>query len=85
MSAKEKLCLSLKIRFGTAPNEPDSSQIDHILHAISSIASTGREPTEQDWANAVARFCPSTDSYHYSGLDNSDLNTLLALAIQQSK
>ena len=82
MTPDENLAHSLKIRFGTAPGEPSDTQLLQIKNAIQRIQSSGRAPTEQDWFNAVSLHCPSTGQYRYAGIDNSDLNTLLALAIQ---
>lgn len=82
MTPAEKLAHSLKVKFGTAPGEPTDSQLLQVKAAIQKIQSSGRTPTEQDWFNAVRMYCPSTGQYRYAGIDNSDLNTLLALAIQ---
>lgn len=71
---RDALAHALKLRFRTAPVEPTESQLDHI------IAEVGRKdrPTEQDWRNAVHRYCPSAGQYKYGSVDNSDLNELLA-------
>lgn len=82
MTANEKLAHSLKVKFGTAPGEPTSAQLLQIKAAIQRIKSSGRTPSEQDWFSAVSMYCPNTGQYLYKGIDNSDLNTLLALAIQ---
>lgn len=82
MSPDEKLAHSLKVKFGTAPAEPSDVQLSKIKNTILQIQSNGKAPTEQDWSNVVKIFCPSAGSWNYKGLDNSDLNTLLALAIQ---
>lgn len=82
MSLDEELAHSLKVKFGTAPGEPSDVQLLKIKNTIRQIQSSGKVPTEQDWFNAVKIYCPSTGSWVYKGLDNSDLNTLLALAIK---
>ena len=82
MTADQKLAHSLKVKFGTAPVEPTAAQLQQIKAAIQRIQSSGRTPSEQDWFSAVNMYCPSTGQYRYAGIDNSDLNTLLALAIQ---
>lgn len=82
MSPDEKLAHSLKVKFGTAPGEPSDVQLLQIKNTIRQIQSSGKAPTEQDWLKAVTLHCPSTGQCKYDGIDNSDLNTLLALAIQ---
>jgi hypothetical protein len=78
----EKLAHSLKMQFGTAPTEPTASQLTLIKAAILAVQKTGRQPTDSDWRAAVALNCPGAGRYKYAGVDNSDLNTLLALATQ---
>jgi hypothetical protein len=84
MTADEKLAHSLKMQFGLAPGEPNWTQLNLIKTAINRIQQSGRQPTHNDWAEAVATACPSTGKYVYSGVDNSDLNTLLVLALQSA-
>ncbi|WP_421183356.1 hypothetical protein [Aeromonas dhakensis] len=84
MKDSEKLAHKLKIKYGTAPNEPTNVQIALICNEINKIIQSGRKPTEKDWSDAVYRHCSNVGKYSYSGIDNSDLNTLLALAIQVS-
>ena len=82
MSPDKKLAHSLKVKFGTAPGQTSDVQLLQIKNTIQKIQSSGRAPTEQDWLKAVTLHCPSTGHYKYAGIDNSDLNTLLALATQ---
>lgn len=82
MSTTEILSQKLKIKYGTAPHEPTETQLVHICGAINKIIQAGKVPTEKDWSDAVHLYCPSSGRYKYAGIDNSDLNTLLALAIQ---
>lgn len=82
MTPDEKLAHSLKLQFGLAPNEPDARQLQIIKAAIAAIARAGRRAADKDWRVAVAAACPNMGHHKYSGIDNSDLNTLLALAIQ---
>lgn len=77
----QNLAHSLKIRFGLAPYEPTNDQINNIKHDISAFTN----PTESDWCQIISIYCPGAGSHHYSGVDNSDLNTLLALAISTTK
>lgn len=82
MTRDETLAHSLKLQFGLAPTEPNVAQLQSIKKAIAAIGAAGRQPTQQDWRTAVAAACPSMGRYKYGGIDNSDLNTLLALANQ---
>ena len=80
MTRDEALAHSLKLQFGLAPREPNSEQLQSIKKAIAAIRAAGRLPTKQDWHKVVAAACPSMGTHKYAGIDNSDLNTLLALA-----
>jgi hypothetical protein len=82
MTRDEALAHSLQLKFGLAPAEPNAMQLQSIKKAIAAISAAKRWPTQQDWYKAVAAVCPSIGSYRYAGIDNSDLNTLLALANQ---
>lgn len=72
-----QLAHSIKIRFRTSPWEPTEQQLEQIKQAIRRL---GRPATEADWASIVGSVCPSAGKYVYGGLDNSDLNALLAQA-----
>lgn len=85
MTEDQKLAHSLKMKFGTAPGDPTDAQLSLIKRDILKINASGRVPTEADWLEAVSRYCPQTGHYSYHGIDNSDLNTLLSLAIQVAK
>jgi hypothetical protein len=76
----QSLANSILVKFGTAPYEPNSSQLIAIISDINSLINQGIIPTDAQWLSIVQRHCPSTGQYKYSGLDNSDLNTLLKLA-----
>lgn len=82
MTFEEQLVHCLKVRFGLAPLEPNTEQLQKIKSAIEARARTGTRPTHNDWRDAVASACPSFGTHFYKGHDNSDLNTLLALAIE---
>jgi len=85
MSDDEKLRQSLKQKFGLAPPEPTASQLSGIKRAIQRIKDTGRHPTHSDWESAVHQHCPSAGGATYGGVDNSDLNALLKLAIASAR
>lgn len=81
----EKLAHQIKLRFGTAPQEPSADQLARIKRDLASLSSAGRVPTDQDWAQIVGLHCPGTGRYGYKGVDNSDLRTMLALATRKAK
>lgn len=80
-AADKELGHSLKIRYGLAPWEPTEVQLGSIKAAIARVTQSGRSPTAEDWHSAVVATCPSAGQHRYSGVDNSDLNTMLALAL----
>ncbi len=79
-SYDQELSHRLKIKFGTAPNEPNARQLELIKSDIRAIHAKGATPTEKQWAEIVKRHCPNAGGYGYAGADNSDLITLLRLA-----
>jgi len=81
----EKLAHSLKIKFGLARNEPTLNQLSRIKRDIQLIQNAGGTPTYSDWEYAVLEHCNSAGTCSYSGIDNSDLNTLLRIAIANSR
>jgi hypothetical protein len=78
---RDALAHSLRIQFGTAPDEPTESQLDSIIDDMARIS----RPITQDWHDAVHRYCPSAGKYKYAGIDNSDLNELLRRAAQEAR
>lgn len=76
----QELGHKLKLKYGTAPNDPSASQLELIKRDIKALVAKGITPTENDWAEIVKRHCPSAGSYGYKGADTSDLITLLQLA-----
>lgn len=85
MTPNEKLAHALKMKFGLAPSEPSTAQLEQIKAAIKLIVQSGSEPSESDWRAAVKKYCPGMASHRYAGIDNTDLNALLLLAIQSLK
>lgn len=84
MSATEKLAQALKVKFGTSPSEPSPAQMVLITAEVAKVQASGRAPSDDDWRKAVHTACPDAGRYRYAGLDNSDLNTLLALATKSA-
>lgn len=80
MNFDEELSHRLKLKFGTAPSEPNSYQLANIKQDIQALVVKGIMPSERDWAEIVKKYCPSAGNYGYKGADNSDLITLMQLA-----
>jgi len=85
MTTDNKLAHALKIKFGLDPAEPTAPQLAEIKRALLTITIAGHQPTDVDWRRIVSQYCPSAGQWKYAGIDNSDLNALLALAIQSAK
>lgn len=83
MSRDQELSHKIKIRFGTAPNEPTPNQLEKIKQDIQSLIAKGVTPSEKDWKDIVTNNCPSAGSYFYRGADTSDLITLMQLATKR--
>ncbi|MDP2128310.1 MAG: hypothetical protein Q8K97_13135 [Pseudohongiella sp.] len=83
MTNDQNLAHQLKIKFGTAPSEPTSYQLERIKHDIQALVSRGITPSEKDWAEIVEKYCPDAGRYAYKGADTSDLTTLMQLATKK--
>lgn len=65
--------------FNTGTNR---SQAFNISSEAVRYARSGKVLDAAKWAELVKKHCPSAGQWIYKGLDNSDIRTLLALAIQ---
>lgn len=83
MNNDQDLAHKLKIKFGTAPNEPTPFRLEKIKQDIQELVQKGVTPTESDWASIVKKHCPDAGSYGYYGADTSDLITLMQLATKK--
>ena len=83
MTNDQELAHKIKIKFGTAPTEPTSLQLEKIKEDIQAFVRRGETPSEKDWAEVVKRHCPGAGSYAYKGADTSDLITLMQLATKK--
>lgn len=83
MNNDQELAHRIKIKFGTAPNEPTSYQLEKITKDIQALIENGVTPSEADWADTVKRYCPNAGSYVYKGADTSDIITLMRLATKK--
>lgn len=81
--ADQILAHSLKIRFGLPPDQPTSEQLERIKSDVLAFYATGRLPSDSDWRLVVYKNCPGAGTWKYAGLDNSDLNTLLTVAMNK--
>lgn len=79
----QELAHKLKIKFGTAPNEPSPDQLQEIKADISELVNKGIIPSESNWTAIVQKHCPNAGGYFYKGIDTSDLITLLRLATKK--
>lgn len=80
-----QLSHSIMMRYGTGAGEPTSYQVQRIKFYIQRVKSGGRTPTETDLYNAVYLYCPTAGKFSYSGIDNSEVQTMLALALQVAR
>ena len=83
MNADQELAHRLKIKFGTAPNEPNAIQLEKIKRDIQALVARGITPSISDWAQIVGRYCPDAGRYSYHGADTSDLVTLMQLVTKK--
>lgn len=79
----QELALAIKIKFGTAPNNPSTCQLEKIKQDLKALIEQGITPSESNWFEIIKKYCPDTGIYFYKGLDNSDLTTLLHLATKK--
>lgn len=75
----------IRMKFGTSMAEPTSSQLDSIARDVEALSRTGRSVELDDFRNIVSAHCPSAGTWFYKGADTSELSTLLALALKQTK
>ncbi len=59
-----------------------SHQVFKISSEVVGYAKSGSVLDAAVWAELVKKYCPSAGQWAYRGLDNSDIRTLLAMAIQ---
>lgn len=85
MTSNQQLAHALRMRFGLPPTQPTESQLASIKAAIKRIKDLGRTATHTDWEEVVKSYCPGFGEWAYRGADNSDLNTLLALALADAR
>ena len=83
MNSDQDLAHRIKIKFGTAPNNPTSLQLERIKRDIQALVAKGVTPSEKDWAEVVQEHCPGAGTYLYKGADTSDLITLMQLATKK--
>ena len=81
-NANSRLKHALMMKFNMAYTEPSDAALESIKAELLQILKTGKELTRSDWERVVNRYRVDNQIYKRAGLDNSDLNTLLALAIK---
>lgn len=72
----EKVC---KIRDWS----PNQNQLSSILAHFESEIRKGKSHTISDCQGIISTYCPGTKFFFYDGVDNSDLNALLLLAMKK--
>lgn len=80
MNPHDSLGHILKIRFGL-PRQPTASELEEIFK----ILARKQAANSYELAVAVAQVCPGYNTTVYSGVDNSEINTILMMAIQAAK
>ncbi|MEC7940128.1 MAG: hypothetical protein VX212_06245 [Pseudomonadota bacterium] len=70
----------IRMKFGTSHNEPTTYQIKQISKELLNQHRAGLIKSDSDVFEIVKKYCPSAGTCLYKGQDQSDLNTLLALA-----
>lgn len=70
----------IRMKFGTSYNEPTEYQVQQIATELINKHLAGLIYSDSDIFDIVKKYCPSAGTYSYKGQDQSDLNTLLALA-----
>lgn len=76
------LAYRIRMKFGTSPHEPNHIQVLNISSEAVRYSRSGNGLDTAKWAELVKKYCPSAGQWAYRGIDNSDIRTLLALAIQ---
>lgn len=70
----------IRMKYGTNHNEPTTYQIRQISKDLLNQHRAGLIKSDSDVFEIVKKYCPSAGTCFYKGQDQSDLNTLLALA-----
>ncbi|PMH25755.1 hypothetical protein BCU71_07845 [Vibrio lentus] len=70
----------IRMKFGTNHNEPTTYQIKEISKELLNQHRAGLITSDSDVFEIIKKYCPSAGTCLYKGQDQSDLNTLLALA-----
>ncbi|EJI1394757.1 hypothetical protein NDL37_004524 [Vibrio parahaemolyticus] len=83
MNYDQELAHRIKLKFGTAPEQPNAAQLNNIKRDIQALVDKGKVPNEDDWFEIVKKYCPDAGNYVYLGADNSDLITLMQLATKK--
>jgi len=64
---------------------PSSMDLIRIESHLQALKASKRVVTSTDVALVVARQCPDTQFFVTAGVDNKDISTLLAMALQQTR
>lgn len=67
----------IRIRFGTAPDEPTASQLTDIAKDLESI---NWKADDDELRNIVYEHCQTAGKFKYAGEDHSDLVSMISQA-----
>jgi len=81
MNADQRLSHALMMKYGLSGSEPSFAQLKRIKSDLEIFISGGLALDESHWDLVVRKHCSTVDSCRYYGLDNSDLNALLKVAL----
>lgn len=76
-----QLAHAIKMKYGTAPNEPNDGQLAAIKSDVRAFLADGGELTDEVIMQVVRSHCPRAGSFGYHGADMSDVKAMLRLAI----
>jgi len=76
----------LKIRFGLAPSEPTTEQVNKVVRDVQQFAAANkREPSVDELGEIVRRHCPSFGKWKYAADVNLELRRQIAQLAAQAK
>lgn len=61
---------------------PSDTQFSKIIEEITTLVERGRKIDNVELHDIILKYCPATQFYCVEGVDNSDINTLLLLAMK---
>lgn len=62
---------------------PSADQLSSIIEEITNLVEQGKKLSKSECQSIISRHCPDAQFLLLEGVDNSDINTLLALAMKK--